>query len=155
MVVCDSMMKTFSAMICRSFWGPWLGGGMVLGMLLCAAKAQGASRKIEMGVIPGGLKYNMTEFQVSAGESLEFVFNNNGLIPHNWLLTRPGKLNDVITDSMALGVDGLAKDFIPDSSDILQSVALVQPGKSITLKFTAPETVGNYPMSALSPGIST
>ncbi len=146
------MMKTFSAMICRPLSGCWLGVGMVLGVLLCASQAQGASRKIEMGVIPGGLKYNMTEFQVSAGESVEFIFNNNGLIPHNWLLTRPGKLNDVITDAMALGVDGLAKDFIPDSSDILQSVALVQPGKSITLKFTAPETVGNYPYVCTFPG---
>lgn len=147
-----SMMNTFKAMICRSFTGCSLGVGIILGVLLSASQACGASRKIEMGVIPGGLKYNITEFQVSAGESVEFVFNNNGLIPHNWLLTRPGKLDDVIAEAMALGVDGLAKDFIPDSSDILHSVALVQPGKSVILQFTAPDAVGDYPYVCTFPG---
>lgn len=146
------MMNTFRANICRPLLGCSLVVGLVLGLLLSGTRVQGASRKIEMGVVPGGLKYNIKEFQVSAGESVEFVFNNNGLIPHNWLLTRPGKLNDVIADAMALGVDGLAKDFIPDSSDILQSISLVQPGKSMALTFTAPETVGDYPYVCTFPG---
>lgn len=110
------------------------------------------SREIRIGVIPGVLKYDMVRFDAAAGESLTVTFGNNGLMQHNWLLVKPGKADAVVSAAMALGSDGLAASFIPDSDDVLQSTPLVDPGQSVSIRFEAPENPGEYPYVCTFPG---
>ena len=121
---------------------------------LSPSNAQVSPRQIEIGVIPGGLRYNVTEFEAAVGEFIELTLDNNGLIPHNWLLVQSGKLQDVINAAVALGGSGLSKDFIPQTPDILQRITLVQPGKSISIQFRVPEKIGDYPYVCTFPGHS-
>lgn len=110
------------------------------------------ARTIQIGVIPGALRYDISRFEVYAGENLEVVFGNNGLMQHNWLLARPGAVDTVVHEAMALGSDGFARQFIPESPQVLRSIPLVEPGQSIALKFSAPSEMGEYPYVCTFPG---
>lgn len=104
-----------------------------------------AATQIRVGVIPGQLKYNLTEFEVEAGSEVEIIFSNNGLMQHNMLIVAPGKLDTVIQAAIALGTEELAKNFVPESADVLHATQLVDPGQSQTLTFTAPDEPDDYP----------
>lgn len=110
------------------------------------------TRAIRIGVIPGALRFDTTKFEATTGESLSITFNNNGLMQHNWLLVAPGKADAVVNAAMALGSDGMAANWVPDSKDVLQSTRLVDPGKAAELSFKAPETPGEYPYVCTFPG---
>ena len=45
---------------------------------------------------------------------------------------------------MALGIDGQAKNFVPETNDVIYHTALTQPGGSDTIFFTAPSEPGDY-----------
>lgn len=115
------------------------------------AGAQDA-RTIPIRVIPGALRFDVSRFEVYAGEDLEVQFENNGLMQHNWLLTRPGSADTVVDEAMALGSDGFARQFIPESPQVLRSIPLVEPGHSMALKFSAPSGTGEYPYVCTFPG---
>ena len=146
------LMKIFRADQQTPFW-LWLGLATVAVFAgTTMGNGQANYRRIEIGVIPGGLKYNITQFDVAVGESIELTLTNNGLIPHNWLLVKSGKLNDVIGSAAALGVSGLSKDFVPESAEILHNIPLVQPGESMSITFKAPDVIGDYPYVCTFPG---
>ena len=46
----------------------------------------------------------------------------------------------------------MAKNYIPESSDILWHTKLVQPGQTETLEFVAPAEAGDYPYLCTFPG---
>ena len=125
-----------------------------MGLLALAgtlAHAQEAIR-IKMNVIPGALRFAMDSFDVHAGAAVEIEFQNNGLMPHNMLITAPGAADKVVLDAMALGGEGMAKSWVPDTFDVLFSTKLVDPTKTEMLRFMAPPTPGDYPFVCTFPG---
>jgi azurin/glucose/arabinose dehydrogenase len=101
-----------------------------------------------------GLKFDQTQLTVKAGAKVRFIFRNGDDMLHNFVLCAPGKGQEIGAAALSLGVDGTAKNFVPDSPDVLFHTALVQPETSDTIYFTAPTTPGDYDYICSFPGHS-
>ena len=88
---------------------------------------------------------------VDAG-SLEIVAMNQGGDVHNLVIVKPGTADTVAAAAIALGAEGFAREFIPESADILHHTALLNGGESQTLEFTAPSDPGDYQFVCTFPG---
>jgi azurin len=107
---------------------------------------------ITIGVVPGQLLYDVVDFEVAAGSPVKVTFDNNGLMPHNVLFTRPGKAMEVVNAAMAMGADGYSKGYVPESGQILASSRLLEAGQKQELEFVAPGEPGSYPFVCTFPG---
>ena len=106
---------------------------------------------IRIGTLPG-LRFDTSAFSVRPGTEVELVFSNYDEMLHNLVVTRPGARERVVQAAVALGSGAADRDFVPPSRDVLWATKLVQTGESITLKFTAPTTLGDYPYVCTMPG---
>jgi hypothetical protein len=64
---------------------------------------------------------------------------------HNLVITKPGARMEVVMAALALGADGPAKNFVPDSPKVLFHTRALNPGETQELKFNAPKEEGVYP----------
>jgi azurin len=76
------------------------------------------------------------------------------VVPHNWLLAKPGSLqklgekcNLMITDPQ-----GLAKHYVPDSDDVIAYTDMTNPKGEFVIHLTAPKEKGDYPYLCTFPG---
>lgn len=106
---------------------------------------------IILGTHPG-LKFDQTRLTVKAGAHVRLVFRNGDDMLHNFVLCSPGTGQTVGLAALALGLDGAAKNFIPESNDILYHTALTLPEGSDTIFFTAPIATGDYDYICSFPG---
>ena len=108
-------------------------------------------RTILVGTQPG-LKFDLAEIRVAAGENLQIVFRNSDDMLHNFVLCAPGRGQSVGTAALALGLEGPAKNYVPDTDDVLYHTALMPPGSTDRIFFTAPTTPGDYDFICNFPG---
>ena len=111
------------------------------------------ARLIEVGVLPG-LKFNTTRIEAKAGEKVIFVFPNDdssGMV-HNLAIITPGSSQTVLDAAVAMGAEGLKKNFIPEIPELLASTPQVAQGMKYTLYFSVPEEPGNYHFICTYPG---
>src|SRR5688572_11250961 len=108
-------------------------------------------KTILLGTQPG-LKFDVTLLTSKAGSRVRLIFRNSDDTPHNFVLCAPARGQAVGEAAMALGIDGNAKNFVPDSDDVLYHTALTLPGASDTIFFTAPSTPGEYDYVCTFPG---
>lgn len=99
-----------------------------------------------------GLKYDKTGITVKAGAKVKFTFSNTDDMPHNVVVTMPGKADEVGIAALNMGLSGERMHYIPQSAKVLFHTGLLQPGKTETIYFTAPSTPGNYPFVCTYPG---
>lgn len=101
------------------------------------------------------LRYTVDEFTVKVGQPVELTLDNTDLMPHNLLITAPGALEAVSQKALAMGVEGWGKHYIPENTpEILHATRLVDAAKQETLRFKAPDQVGDYPYVCTFPGHS-
>jgi azurin len=91
-----------------------------------------------------GMKYDTTLISVKPGTRIRLVLRNADDMLHNFVLCAPGKGQSVGEAAVALGLDGMAKNYVPDSDDVLYHTALLLPEASDTIFFNAPTTPGDY-----------
>lgn len=106
---------------------------------------------LQVGTKPG-LKFDVTELEVTAGSKVKLVFNNNDDMLHNMVITNPGKGDAVGKLAMEMGLSGSQQAYVPASKDVLFNTCLLEPGTSQTIYFIAPKTPGNYPYVCTFPG---
>ena len=106
-----------------------------------------------IGTLPG-MKFDTTLLSVKAGARVRLVFRNSDDMLHNFVLCAPGRGQAVGEAALALGLEGNAKNFVPDSADVLYHTALTLPEASDTIFFTAPTTPGDYDYVCTFPGHS-
>jgi azurin/sugar phosphate isomerase/epimerase len=101
-----------------------------------------------------GLQFVQKQLTAKAGEKLTIVFKNPDVVPHNWLLAKPGSLqklgekcNLMITDPQ-----GLAKHYVPDSDDVIAYTDMTNPKGEFVIHLTAPKEKGEYPYLCTFPG---
>ncbi|MDB6120473.1 MAG: putative heme-binding protein, partial [Verrucomicrobiaceae bacterium] len=101
-----------------------------------------------------GLQYVQRELHAKAGERLSVTFSNPDVVPHNWALIRPGKLNSVgeLANKLIADPNGLARHYVPDTSDVLAYTDIANPGSSFTIHIDAPKESGKYPYLCTFPG---
>lgn len=98
------------------------------------------------------MRFDRTELRVRAGETVQFVFRNDDDMLHNVVLCAPGRGEAVGRAALELGLEGAAKNHVPDSPDVLYHTAVVLPGASDRIYFTAPAAAGDYEFICSVPG---
>ena len=101
-----------------------------------------------------GLQYVQKQLTAKAGEKLTIVFKNPDVVPHNWMLAKPGTLQKIgnLANLMITDPQGLAKHYVPDSDDVLAYTDMTNPQASFTIHITAPKEKGDYPYLCTFPG---
>lgn len=134
-------------------YGPY--ADMLAKKLEAEQEAEAApDQQIELKTIPGQMKYDLETFTVTAGNTVEIVFENNDDMQHNLLIVQSGGLEVVgaVADKMAQSPDGLSRGYVPDIPQVLAATILVDPNTTYTLRFTAPAEPGDYPFVCTFPG---
>ncbi len=104
-------------------------------------------RVVRVRTVHEEMRYDVPFVVVEAGRPLQLILQNEDLMPHNLVITRPGKLRETAElggqQGSAPGFRGLP--YVPDSSDFLAATGMVEAGKSERLTFDAPAEPGEYP----------
>jgi uncharacterized cupredoxin-like copper-binding protein len=99
-----------------------------------------------------GLKYSVSTFDVKAGSRVRLAFANVSDMLHNVVIVKPGSATRVADAALKLGLDGTRLHFVPTSDDVLFNTALLEPQKSESIYFEAPEAAGDYTFICTFPG---
>ena len=77
--------------------------------------------------------------KVQAGEALRFTLVNPDVVPHNWLLIKPGTLERIgdLANRLVAEPDAVTRQYVPRSDDVLLYTDVVPPGESFTIYFRA------------------
>jgi azurin len=98
------------------------------------------------------MAYNVTSFNVKAGQKVHVTLKNNGTTPamvHNFVLVKAGTEESVAQAGAAAGeAAGYVK---AGDANVLASSPLAKPGQTIDFSFTAP-AAGTYPYICTFPG---
>jgi azurin len=105
---------------------------------------------ITIGTLPG-LKYNKTYVSVKTGSRVKWTFSNNDDMPHNCVVVKPGKADEVGTSAMNLGLKGQEMNYVPKTANVLFHTRLTGPGASDSIYFVAPAP-GDYTFVCTVPG---
>lgn len=125
-------------------------GLMIAAMMISSGRAAETTEiHIETGP---GLKYDITRFVIEPGALVKLIIHNVDEMQHNLVITQPGARMDVVNAALTMGVDGIAKNFVPDSPRVLWSTPLLNAEQTFTLEFTAPKESGIYPYVCTFPG---
>ncbi len=114
-----------------------------------AAQAPTVDRVIAS--VANQMKFDKTKLTVKTGEKVHLVFHNNAtlaVLPHNWVLVKSGTQAKVAAAGLK---KGKAAGYIAPGPDILAATPLAEPGKSVSVTFTAPAP-GTYPYICTVPG---
>lgn len=124
-----------------------------------AKKVRGAIGELGVTIvlvrtIPHLMAYDRKEFVVPVGKPAEIVFENIDVMPHNLIITAPGAMIEVseAAERMATQPDAFARQFVPDSKQVLFATKLVQSRETERLAIVAPKEPGDYPFVCTFPG---
>jgi azurin len=101
------------------------------------------------------MKYKETEFTVSPGETIKLVFENTATSPsmqHNVVVLNTNKDEAFRRVGEAGMQAGSANEYVPDDDAILAYTSMSQPGETVSVTFTVPETTGEYGYLCTFPG---
>lgn len=111
-------------------------------------------RVIRLGTIFEKMSFDKDVLVVRAGKPVEFVLENSDLMPHNFVILQPGKLEEIgmLAEASAQKPEFASRQFVPNSPQVLLGSNLLQPRATQRLGFTAPAKPGVYPYVCTYPG---
>lgn len=100
------------------------------------------------------LTFTPRTLEAKPGEALKLTFNNPDVVPHNWVLIKPGKLASIgeLTNRLVADPNAVQGHYVPVSDDVLAYTDIVAAQGSFTIHFRAPEKPGRYPFLCTFPG---
>lgn len=121
---------------------------------VAAEKPSADVKRIVIKTIREAMKFDIKEFTVKPGQTVEITIENPDAMQHNMVFTKPGMLSKVgkAGDAMMKDEKGAEKNYVPSIPEVLFSTPLISPGKSYKLTFKAPATAGDYPYVCTFPG---
>lgn len=136
--------------------------GDTIAALLPAARGTAVRKRLrELGVpvvsihpVPHQMRFDRASIYVEAGKPVEFVFENSDIMPHNFVLARPGALQKVGLEAEKLTADpnAVKKHFVPSVPEVIVATKLLQPRQRETLLVSVPGEPGDYPFVCTYPG---
>lgn len=113
----------------------------------------GVDARLEIGVTPNLLEFDVEEISAKAGQTIQLVFKNTGNMEHNLLLLEPGTLQEVgnLADKM-ISSGGRSKNYVPDTPSVIANTPIIQPGEAATITIEVPEEPGEYRYICTIPG---
>ena len=111
-------------------------------------------RVVKIGTIFEKMAFDKDIVVVAAGKPVEFLLDNTDLMPHNFVITQPGALEEIglLSEANAQQPGFAEKQYIPVSDKILAKSALLQPRDTQKVSFMAPMQPGVYPYVCTYPG---
>ncbi|HVS40274.1 MAG TPA: PVC-type heme-binding CxxCH protein, partial [Gemmataceae bacterium] len=111
-------------------------------------------RVIRLSTLTDQMLFDKDRIVVQAGKPVEVVFENEDLMPHNFVVLQPGSLEEVGTANEAAAADpgAMARGYIPNSPKVIAASRLLQPRNTERIDFTAPAQPGIYPYVCTYPG---
>ena len=124
------------------------------GALIRKALRELGVRVVVIRTIREQMQYDTRYFAVQAGKPVQIILENADAMPHNLVITRPGKMQEiaVAAGTMPPPSADSKKAYVPDSADVLEALSMVQPDESETLSFTAPSQPGQHDYVCTFPG---
>lgn len=107
---------------------------------------------IRIATIVERMKYDVPSLTVKAGKKIRLTFANPDFMPHNIVLTKPGKADSVAMEAIQLGAKGFELGFVPESEDVIWASKLLDHGAEQVIEFQAPAEAGDYPYVCTFPG---
>jgi azurin/lysophospholipase L1-like esterase/glucose/arabinose dehydrogenase len=108
--------------------------------------------EVTLGTVPEKMSYDLKTFEVKAGATLKVRFINHDFMPHNLVFAQPGSANAIGMAAIALGAEGFAKAFIPESDQILMASKLLASKEEQVMEFKVPSKAGDYDYLCTFPG---
>lgn len=101
-----------------------------------------------------GLQFVQKQLRAKAGERLSLRFRNPDVVPHNWLLAKPGSLQRLgaLCNLMISDPEGMTKHYVPGSEEVLAYTDMTNPKGEFVIHFNAPSQPGTYPYLCTFPG---
>lgn len=149
----NQVTKTYSNFDIAGLLMKYYGAGVDKSSELKTEEVSNA-KVITIKAITNEMKFDVTKFEVKAGEAVELILENPDFMQHNLIITKPGKMEIVgaAADKMAADPNAAELNYVPQTSDVLYATPLLNPDASYSLKFTAPKTPGEYPFICTFPG---
>ncbi len=100
------------------------------------------------------LTFATPTIRVKAGETIRLTFANPDVVPHNWVLVKPGMLRTVgeMANRLIADPDAAARNYVPKSDEVLVYTDVVSPRGITTIHFRVPTKPGRYPFLCTFPG---
>ncbi len=100
------------------------------------------------------LTFSTRSFTVKAGAAIKLTFTNPDVVPHNWVLLKPGQLERIgdLSNKLIADPEALAHHYVPADPAVLAHTDIVGPQESCTIFFRAPKEPGRYPYLCTFPG---
>jgi azurin len=108
-----------------------------------------------ISVVAGkNLTFETKTFTVKAGEAIALTFKNPDVVPHNWVLVKPGTLDKVgdLANKIVADPEAAVRHYVPTSPDVLLYTDIVGPMEQFTIYVQAPKEKGRYPYLCTFPG---
>ena len=99
-----------------------------------------------------GLKYDLENFNIKPNAKVKLELVNTDDMQHNLVGTLPKSADKVGKTALILGIDGTAKNWVPDLKEVLFHTKIVQPGATEVIYFVAPAAEGDYEYVCTYPG---
>src|SRR5262249_28896788 len=111
-------------------------------------------RVLRLATVPDQMLFDKERLVVKAGKPVEIIFDNNDLMPHNFVVTQPGSLEAIgtLAEATATQPGALERGYVPPSDKVLLKSQLLQPRNAQKLRWTAPKEPGVYPYVCTYPG---
>jgi putative heme-binding domain-containing protein len=111
-------------------------------------------RIIRIGTLTDQMLFDKERLVVKAGKPFEILFENTDIMPHNFVVTEPGALEEIglMAEASATEPGALERNYVPRSNKILMATRLLQPRELQKLDVTAPDKPGVYPYVCTYPG---
>ena len=111
-------------------------------------------RVVKIGTIFEKMAYDKDIVVIAAGKPVEFLLENSDLMPHNFVITMPGALEEIglLSEANAQQPGFAEKQYVPQSDKVLAKSGLLQPRDSQKVSFNAPKQPGIYPFVCTYPG---
>jgi azurin len=109
---------------------------------------------IDLKVVKDIMQYDKKRITVKAGQNVTIRLENPDGMQHNLLIIKPGTLPVVgaAADAMVRDPKASQMQYVPKVPQVLYSTRLLNPGETVSLKFTAPKIPGDYPFVCTFPG---
>jgi len=101
-----------------------------------------------------GLRFDPPRFTAEPGQEVHVSLENLDSThqQHNFLVLQPGRLKEVVQQSLEMGAQGPPRGFIPDNPGILVHSEILDAEKKASITFTMPSQKGIYPFVCSMPG---
>ncbi len=111
-------------------------------------------RVIRLTTVVEQMRYDKERFAVKAGKPVEVVLENADLMPHNFVVTQIGAMEEIgqLAETQATQPGAAERAYVPNSTKVLVKSRLVQPRETEKISFVAPSQPGVYPYVCTYPG---